>query len=92
MGKTLISVLEVAAVVAVQAIPGIGQAVGVALGVSAAAGTAIATAAVLVTEYGLNAVLAKSPKAPQTETSIKSPRPVRMSAYCEMRASLGVIL
>ena len=87
MSKTLITVLEVAAVVAVQAIPGVGQAVGVALGVSAAAGAAIAAGAVIATEAVLNATVfaPKAAKPDTTVTATKGPLAPRVGAFGRSR-------
>jgi hypothetical protein len=84
MGKTFIQILEVAAVVGAQFVPGLGIAVA---GVTIASGT-VATAAVVLGEAILNAtVLApKSPKPATTETALKSARPARISGYAMTRA------
>lgn len=87
MSKTIFSLLEVGALIALQFIPGVGQAVagvlgGIGIGVTASQGLLIATAALSLAEAGLNALLApKAPKPPQTDTSLKSPAPARVSGY-----------
>ena len=80
MGKTLGNILVVAAAVAVQAIPGVGQAIGAAL--TTAITTAGVTAAV---SLGIGLVSGGPPKPDTTETAIKKSRPERVSAYGTMR-------
>lgn len=82
MGKTLGNILAVAAAVAVNVIPGVGQAL------SAAIGSTLATAVISsVTLYGLQSgvgLLGLGPSGPKpetTETAIKTSRPPRVSAY-----------
>lgn len=82
MGKTLGSILAVAAAVAVNVIPGVGQFL------SAAIGSTLATAVISsVTLYGLQAGVSllglgpSGPKPETTETAIKTSRPPRVSAY-----------
>lgn len=81
MGKTLGSILAVGAAIAVNVIPGVGQAL------SAAIGSTLATAVISsVTLYGLQAGLSLvsgsgSTKPDTTETAIKTSRPPRVSAY-----------
>lgn len=81
MGKTLGSILAVAAAVAVNAIPGVGQFL------SAAIGSTLATAVISsVTLYGLQAGVSlisggSSNKPETTEIAIKTSRPPRVSAY-----------
>ena len=86
MGKTLGNILAVAAAIAVNVIPGVGQAL------SAAIGATLATAAIsAVTLYGLQSgvsLLGLGPGAPKpdtTETAIKTSRPPRVSAYGRSR-------
>lgn len=83
MGKTLGSILAVAAAVAVNVIPGVGQAL------SAAIGSTLATAVISsVTLYGLQSGASLlgiggggGAKPETTETAIKTSRPPRVSAY-----------
>lgn len=82
MGKTLVSVIAVAAAIAVNVIPGVGQAL------SAAIGSTLATSVIsAVTLYGLQSAAsllglgASSAKPETTETAIKTSRPPRVSAY-----------
>lgn len=82
MGKTLGSIIAVAAAIAVNVIPGVGQAL------SAAIGSTLATSLVAsVTLYGLQSAAsllglgASSAKPDTTETTIKTSRPPRVSAY-----------
>lgn len=82
MGKTLGSIIAVAAAIAVNVIPGVGQAL------SAAIGSTLATSLVAsVTLYGLQSAAsllgigASSSKPDTTETTIKTSRPPRVSAY-----------
>lgn len=81
MGKTLGSILAIGAAIAVNVIPGVGQAL------SAAIGSTLATAVISsVTLYGLQAGVSlvsgsSTPKPDTTETAIKTSRPPRVSAY-----------
>lgn len=81
MGKTLGSILAIGAAIAVNVIPGVGQAL------SAAIGSTLATAVISsVTLYGLQAGVSliaggSSQKPDTTETAIKTSRPPRVSAY-----------
>lgn len=93
MGKTLGSIIAVAAAIAVNAIPGVGQAL------SAAIGTTLATSVIsAVTLYGLQSAAsllgigASSAKPDTTETSIKTSRPPRVSAYGRSRLYGAYIL
>ena len=92
MGKTLGSILAVAAAVAVNVIPGVGQAL------SAAIGSTLATAVISsVTLYGLQAGVSlisggSSTKPDTTETAIKTSRPPRVSAYGASRLYGAYIL
>ncbi len=86
MGKTLGNILAVAAAVAVNVIPGVGQFL------SAAIGTTLATATITgITLYGLQSgisLLGLGPGAAKpdtTETAIKTSRPPRVSAYGRSR-------
>ena len=85
MGKTLVSVLEVGALVGLQFIPGLGQGVAAAIGIGGAnaarAGLAIASLVLTGAEAGLNSVIFGTPKPDATETAIKSSVPARVSAY-----------
>jgi len=87
MSKTIISILEIGALIGLQFIPGVGQAVSgllgsIGIGVTASQGLLIATAALSLAEAGLNALLApKAPKPSLTETSLKHPAPARVSGY-----------
>jgi len=99
MSKTLGSILLVAAAVAVNVIPGAGQAISGAIlttvGTSFAA-VGIVTTAVSILSVGLAVVGAQAamgllgigphmPKPEQTESPIKSPTPARVSAYGRVR-------
>ena len=96
MSKTLVSVLEVGAIVGLQFIPGLGLAVAGALGIGGAAaaqaGLTIATLAVTGIEAGLNSLLSGSPRPEATVTAIKSPRPPRVTAYGIARLPFAVDL
>jgi len=94
MSKTLASILTVTAVVAIQAFPVVGQAVGAAIAGTIGIGattTATALAIAQVAVVGLGAIaqaVIGSPGAPKpqgTETSLKQPRPPRLSGYGESR-------
>lgn len=99
MSKSLASILTAVAVVGVQFIPGVGQAVG-ALIASAGlgtvtAGTAVAIASLAVAATGaiLQSLLpGQSVKPGLTETSIKSPTPPRVSGYGEGRQHMAFAL
>lgn len=93
MGKTLGNILAVAAAIAVNVIPGVGQAL------SAAIGATLATSAITaVTLYGLQSgvsLLGLGPGAPKpdtTETAIKTSRPPRVSAYGRSRLHGAYVL
>lgn len=93
MGKTLTSIIAVAAAIAVNVIPGVGQAL------SAAIGSALATSVIsAVTLYGLQSAAsllglgASSSKPETTETAIKTSRPPRVSAYGRSRLYGAYIL
>lgn len=99
MSKSILSVLEVGAIIGLQFIPGVGQAVsgllaGVGIaGVSASTGLLLATTALGLAEAGLNAALAPgAPKPEQTETSIKVPTPPRVTAYGPNRLHMAFAL
>lgn len=85
MGKTLTSILTIAAAVAVNVIPGVGQFL------SAAIGSTLATAAIsAVTLAGLQSAIGLlgiggGPKPDTTETAVKTPRPPRVAAYGRSR-------
>lgn len=86
MGKTLGNILAVAAAIAVNVIPGVGQAL------SAAIGSTLATAVISsVTLYGLQSGVSllglgpSGPKPDTTETALKTSRPPRVSAYGRSR-------
>lgn len=85
MGKTLTSLLTVAAAIAVNVIPGVGQFL------SAAIGSTLATAAVsAVTVAGIQSAIGLlgiggGIKPDTTETAIKTPRPPRVGAYGRSR-------
>lgn len=85
MGKTFGSILAVAAAIAVNVFPVVGQAL------SAAIGSTLATAVISsVTLYGLQAGVSlvagsSTPKPDTTETAIKTARPPRVSAYGQSR-------
>jgi hypothetical protein len=86
VSKTVVSILEVGALIGLQFIPGVGQAVagalgGIGIGVTASQGLLIASLAVAGAEAGLNSLLAKHPKPEQTETAIRNPIPPRVSGY-----------
>lgn len=86
MGKTLGNILAVAAAIAVNVIPGVGQALSAAIGATLATATISA-----ITLYGLQSgvsLLGLGPGAPKpdtTETAIKTSRPPRVSAYGRSR-------
>lgn len=81
MGKTLGTILAIGAAIAVNAIPGVGQAL------SAAIGSTLATSVIsAITLYGIQSAVglvagSSSPKPDTTETAIKTSRPPRVSAY-----------
>ncbi len=85
MGKTLTSILTVAAAVAVNVIPGVGQFL------SAAIGSTLATAAIsAITLAGLQSAIGLlgiggGVKPDTTEMAIKTPRPPRVAAYGRSR-------
>lgn len=95
MGKTLTAIITVGAAIAVNVIPGVGQAisgaiVGLGGGTFAAAGIAQAIVGALtlgVTVAGIQAGMSllglgpSMPKPDTTVTAIKTPRPPRVSAY-----------
>lgn len=86
MGKTLGSILTIAAAVAVNAIPGVGQFLSAALGSTlATAVTTAVTAAALQSAVGLLGLGPSGPKPDTTETAIKTSRPPRVSAYGRSR-------
>jgi hypothetical protein len=95
MGKTVVSLLVVAAAIAVNVIPGVGQAISATLisaGLTATAATALSTAIIAgVTAAGINAAMGlagfgpKLPKPDTTETAIKTSIPPRVSAYGRSR-------
>ena len=93
MGKTLGSIIAVAAAIAVNVIPGVGQAL------SAAIGSTLATSVIsAITLYGLQSgasllgLGASSAKPETTETAIKTSRPPRVSAYGRSRLYGAYIL
>jgi hypothetical protein len=100
VSKTLASILTVAAIVAVQAIPGVGQAIGGAIaGTIGIGATSAATAAAIaqIAVVGLGAIAqallpSGAAKPAQTETAIKSPRPPRVSGYGEGRQHMAFAL
>ena len=90
MGKTLGSIITLGAAIAVNVIPGVGQALSGALASTfgVGVGSAIAGALTLgVTAAGLQAgigLLGLGPSAPKpqtTESAIKTPRPDRVAGY-----------
>jgi hypothetical protein len=106
MGKTLGSILLIAAAVVINVVPGVGQAISGAIlstvGTSFAAvgivSTALSVVGFAVTAAGLQSLAKvvgigpKAPKPAQTETSIKSPNPDRVSAYGRIRLFLAYAL
>lgn len=92
MSKTLVGILEVAAVVGVQAIPVFGQAVAAAIGTTVITGTAVATAAVVLGEAVLNATVLRpaSPKPASAETSVKTSMPARKQCLGHSRGSIAL--
>lgn len=86
MGKTLTSILTIAAAIAVNVIPGVGQFLSAAIGSTLAtvAITAV-TIAGLQSSLGLLGLGPSSPKPDTTETAIKTSRPPRVSAYGRSR-------
>lgn len=86
MGKTLTNILAVAAAVAVNVIPGVGQFLSAAIGSTLAASVITG-----ITLYGLQAganlagLTGGSQKPETTETAIKTSRPPRVSAYGRSR-------
>lgn len=82
MGKTLVSIVAIAAAVAVNVIPGVGQFLSAAIGaqLAAAATTAITTFG-LTRAASLLGIGASGPKPETTESAIKTSRPPRVSAY-----------
>lgn len=95
MGRTVTQILTIGAAVAVNFIPGVGQAIsGTLVGALGSAGATIATGlttalsvAGLQSAAGLLGLGPSSPKPEATSTAIKTPRPVRVSAYGESRLS-----
>lgn len=93
MGKTLGSIIAVAAAIAVNVIPGVGQALSAAIGATLA--TSVISA---VTLYGIQSAAsllglgASSAKPETTETAIKTSRPPRVSAYGRSRLYGAYIL
>jgi len=94
MGKTIGAILTIAAAVAVNFIPGVGTVISgtilsaLGLPVTFGAISAITTAITAAGLASLSNVLGLGPKIPkpaQTETSIKSPSPDRVSAYGRAR-------
>lgn len=86
MGKTLGAILTVAAAVAVNVIPGVGQFLSAAIGSTLA--TAVVTAvtvAGLQSAIGLLGLGPSGPKPDTTETAIKTSRPPRVGAYGRSR-------
>lgn len=89
MGKTLTSIVEIGAIVGLQFIPGVGQAVSGVLagagigGLTAAQGLLLATTALAGVEGVLNATLLapNAPKGKLPEASVKTPTPIRRSGY-----------
>lgn len=82
MGKTLGRILTVAAAVAVNFIPGVGQVLSAAIGSTLA--TAVVSAVTLAGIQSLGGLLGLGPSAPKpdtTLTAIKTSRPPRVSAY-----------
>lgn len=104
MGKTIGAILTIGAAVAINVVPGIGQAisgaiVGIGGGTFAAYGVAQAVVGALtlgLTAAGLQSVgglLAGGPPKPEaTETAIKISRPARISCYGERRLYGAFIL
>lgn len=87
MGKTVTNLLAVAAAIAVNVIPGVGQALSAAIGATLASSVIAG-----VTLYGLQAGASLAglmggggPKPETTETAIKTSRPPRVSAYGRSR-------
>lgn len=92
MGKTLTSILEIGAIIGLQFIPGVGQAVsgflaGAGISVSAAQGLLIATVALAGAETILNSTILapNAPKARIPEQPLRSPTPPRKSGYGPIR-------
>lgn len=95
MGRTVTSLLIVAAAIAVNVIPGVGQAISATLisaGLTTAAATALSTALIAaVTAAGIQSaamLLGLGPKLPKPETTegaVKTPIPHRVSAYGRRR-------
>lgn len=92
MGRTLTTILTIAAAVAVNVIPGVGQFL------SAAIGSTLATAAIsAVTLAGLQSAIGLlgiggGAKPDTTETAVKTPRPPRVGAYGRSRLYGAYIL
>lgn len=92
MGKTVGSILAVAAAVAVNVIPGVGQFLSAAIGATLASSVIAG-----ITLYGLQAGVGLiagggSQKPETTETAIKTSRPPRVSAYGRSRLYGAYIL
>jgi hypothetical protein len=86
MGKTLTSILTVAAAVAVNVIPGVGQFLSAAIGSTlATAAVSAITVAGLQSAIGLLGIGPGSGKPDTTEQAIKTARPPRVSAYGRSR-------
>jgi hypothetical protein len=82
VGKTLGRILTISAAIAVNLIPGVGQALSAAIGSTLA--TAVVSAVTLAGLQSLGGVLGLGPSSPKpdtTVTAIKTPRPPRVSAY-----------
>lgn len=104
MGKALGQILTIGAAIAINAIPGIGQAisgaiVGLGGGTFAALGVANAVVGALslgVTVAGIQSAMGLiaggPPKPEQASTAIKTPRPARVSGYGEMRLYGAIVL
>jgi len=93
MGKTLTSIIAIGAAIAVNVIPGVGQAL------SAAIGSTLATSVVsAITLYGVQSAVSlvtgggSGAKPETTETAIKTSRPPRVSAYGRSRLYGAYIL
>ena len=95
MGRAVGQILLVSAAIAVNFIPGVGQAIsGTLVGALGSAGATIATGlttalsvAGIQSAAGLLGLGPGTPKPEATSTAIKTPRPVRVSAYGEPRLS-----
>lgn len=88
MGKTLGSILTVAAAVAVNVIPGVGQFLSASIGLSATAASSVVSAvtfAGIASAAGLLGLGPSAPKPDTADTPIKTARPPRVSAYGRSR-------